>query len=72
MALPTCVKCGSHYFALQDWDPPGKMHKIELLLCTQCGVVVGTTGYKEALTRADYVYRAIQQILNKLGIGGRI
>lgn len=72
MAVPTCAKCGTHLFVLQPYDPPGKMYKIELLLCSTCGAVVGTTGYPEGQDRADYVYRAIQLILKALNIGGRV
>ncbi len=72
MARPTCVKCGGFSFGLQDFDPPGKMYKIELLLCSHCGAVVGTTGYLEGISRIDYLYRAMQHVLKKLGIFGKI
>jgi hypothetical protein len=68
MAFPTCVKCGFTTFQLQPYDPPEKMYKVELLCCTSCGAVVGTTGYLEGIARADYVYRAIQKILAALNI----
>ena len=72
MAFPKCVKCDGTFFQLQDFDPPGKMYKIEILVCAKCGAIVGTTGYKETVSRIDYVWRATQAILKQLGIGGRL
>jgi hypothetical protein len=68
MAYPKCAKCDGTYFELQDFDPPGKMFKIEILCCSKCGAVIGTTGYLEGISRIDYIWRAVQLIMRHLRI----
>jgi hypothetical protein len=68
MALPTCIKCGSHTFELVDFEPRGSNYKINSVQCTNCGGIAGVLEYYDAgvlLKRQD---EAIKKIAERLGI----
>lgn len=47
MAIPTCIKCGNHFFEVREAGSHVRENnfKIFFVQCTQCGGVVGVQEY---------------------------
>jgi hypothetical protein len=70
MALPTCAKCGSHTFEIQEHSPLNSAFKVLLVNCTICGAVVGARDYYNngaLLLEQNKVLNRIAAALNQLG-----
>ena len=67
MEVPKCPKCENPFFVLQELTPvnqqgPGIV-RIEVLLCSQCNIIIGTTGrYGASDFIIEHLNRMSQQV----------
>jgi translation initiation factor 2 beta subunit (eIF-2beta)/eIF-5 len=45
MALPACVKCGSHRFEMVEHTPIGSSFRLMFVQCASCGGVVSVQDF---------------------------
>lgn len=64
--LPKCPKCDNPFFVLQQYTPAEAPHiKIEILLCSMCGAVVGTTGRYQTLELIGDIRRRVEDTYDR-------
>jgi predicted nucleic-acid-binding Zn-ribbon protein len=60
-ATPKCPKCEGTVFASKTIIPEGSLHKVTLVFCASCGVVVG-------IQNNSYVSGALASLLKQSGL----
>jgi hypothetical protein len=75
MEMPICPKCQNTLFRLQAITPVGQQGnvKIQVLSCSQCNTIIGTTGEIAVLdmiaqtrTNASQVLQTVQEIRDRV------
>lgn len=64
MAVPSCTKCGNHYFEVVESDLYGANYRVFLVQCSRCGGVVGFSDHH----LIERMSRQIQQLASATGV----
>lgn len=73
--MSTCVKCGGHFFKIEENSPASSNYKVWFIQCSKCGTPVGVMDYISVgnsvtiiQNKIDHLEKKINNLDHSLGV----
>lgn len=66
--MASCPKCDNQSFSLSEIAPTGSQYKINLVVCSNCDIVVGALEKEAVGVLVYHLAKAVDRIATKIGI----